>query len=229
MVKSIMTLLWAKSKKKNDTEILKLLSENPSGKILDLGCNDGAWTIRLGKKIKSKHLYGIEINEVAAKKAIKKAINVKIQDLNQKFEFEDNFFDIVHANQVIEHLVNVDNFVVEILRVLKPKGYAIISTENLSAWDNLFALLMGQQAFSQHISEKWHIGNKFSPHFGERIELKSWSHKIIFTYFGLKQLFQKYGFKNITIKSSGHFPLPNCFDYIDPVHSHFITLKGYKP
>ena len=65
-------------------------------------------------------------------------------DLNKKFPIKDNSVDVVVSDQVIEHLTDVvDNFVKEIFRILKPEGYAVISTENLSSWNNLFALLFG--------------------------------------------------------------------------------------
>jgi len=42
----------------------------------------------------------------------------------------------------------------EVYRVCKKMGYIIISTENLSSFDNLFALFLGYQAFSQNLAKK---------------------------------------------------------------------------
>lgn len=224
----IMEGMWIHAKRKNDRNILKLLDKDPKAQLLDLGCDDGVWTRKLARKIGSKNYHGIEINPEAIPHARKRGVVVKKSDLNNKLPYKDKTFDVIHANQVIEHLANIDNFVSEIKRVLKKGGCAIISTENLSAWDNILALLFGQQAFSQHISGRYHVGNKFSPHYGKRIRLESWSHKIIFTYYGIQQLFKAYGFKIEDMKTAGHFPFPSFFDYIDPVHSHFITIKVRK-
>lgn len=219
---------WANAMKTNRENILKLLDINPNAKLLDLGCDNGEWTLKLANKIKTKHIYGIEINTDAAEMARKKGIKVKSSDLNDPFPFQDNCFDIIHANQVIEHIVNVDKFIQEICRILKPNGYIVISTENLSGIDNLLALFIGQQAFSQHISEIYHIGNKFSPHYQKKMGLKSWTHKTIFTYYGLQQLLNAYGIETNKVLASGFFPFPNIFSKIDPIHSHFIVVKAKK-
>jgi ubiquinone/menaquinone biosynthesis C-methylase UbiE len=114
--------MWERAKEKNDENILKLLESDPYAKLLDLGCNDGRWTLKLAEKIETKKVYGIEIDGNATNKAIENGIICKKSDLNKKFPFEDNFFDVVHANQVIEHIVSVDLFVSEIFRVLKWGG-----------------------------------------------------------------------------------------------------------
>jgi len=40
-------------------------------------------------------------------------------DLNEKFPIEDKSIDVVFANQIIEHLINKDNFVSKTYRMLK--------------------------------------------------------------------------------------------------------------
>lgn len=102
-------------------------------KLLDCGCNDGAWTVQFLDRVKNAELYGIEIVKSKAQKARNRGINVFIEDLNEQFPFQDNFFNIVHANQVIEHITNTDNFISEIWRILVPGGCAIICTENLAS------------------------------------------------------------------------------------------------
>ncbi len=224
MLSSLIEKMWISARKKNGNNILKLIKRDPEANLLDIGCNDGVWTMTIAKKIGTKNVSGIDVVPERLKLAEAKGIKTKFGDVNKRFPFQDNTFDVIHANQLIEHLVDTDHFLSEVYRILKPKGYVIISTENISAWDNIFALTLGFQAFSQHISNKWHIGNKLSPHYGKKIELSSWSHKIIFSYFGLKDILRKYGFKKLKILGSGHFPLPLFFDYLDPIHSHFITI-----
>lgn len=227
-VDGLVTKMWLSAKRKNDANILNLLDANPKAIILDLGCDNGIWTKKIANKIKSSNIHGIDIVNERLAKAKKLGIQTKKSDINFNLPYENNFFDVIHANQVIEHLTNIDLFINEIYRILKPGGYVLISTENISAWDNIFALMLGYQAFSQHISSKWHLGNKLSPHHNKKINLSSWSHKIIFSHFGLKDILKKYKFKKIKIVGSGHFPFPNFFDYIDPIHCHFITAKAYK-
>ena len=215
----------------NKKNIFTLLERNPNAKLLDLGCDEGSFTWKIANKIGTKSIYGIEIVDERIKMAKKKGIKVLKSDLNKKLPFKDKFFDVVHANQVIEHLTDVDLFAEEIYRILKPDGYAIISTENLSSWHNLFALFLGHQAFSQHISSKYHVGNSISPHYGEKFSLVSWTHNKIFTYKGLKEFFKAYKFRDNTILGAGHYPslnLSTLFSRLDPIHTHFITIKARK-
>jgi len=229
-MKKILTKIFNESVKLNHKNILKSLDRNTSAKLLDLGCDEGTWTLELAKKIGTKQVYGIEIIKERAKIARKKQINVKIADLNKKFPFEDNYFDVIHANQVIEHVPSIDHFVSEIYRVLKPQGYVIVSTENASSWHNIFASIMGWQIFSltNVTSKKMGIGNPLAIHRGNKIDLSTWTHKTIFNYLGLKELFEVYNFKNIKIKGAGYYPLPPIFGKVDPRHSHYITLKADK-
>jgi SAM-dependent methyltransferase len=55
----------------------------------------------------------------------------------------DHTYDVIIAGEIIEHLVDTDSFAQEIHRVLKPGGYAIITTPNLASWYNRVRLLRG--------------------------------------------------------------------------------------
>ena len=121
--------------------------------------------------------------------------------------------------------------------IIKPNGYAIISTENLASWHNIFALLLGQQAFSQTISKKSHVGCKLSLHSHEKTG--TWAnnrgpiHNKIFTYEGLRQIFNLYQFKVESLIGSGYYPIPTrslmkIAGRLDPRHTHFITIKIRK-
>ena len=125
-------------------------------------------------------------------------------------------------------MTEIDSYISEIYRILKPGGYAIISTENLSSWHNIFALIIGWQAFSQHISKRYHIGNPLSPHFDEDLR-EGWTHYIIFTFYSLQEIFKKYNFVIEEARGAGYYPLPGYFAKIDSRHSHFITIKVRKP
>jgi ubiquinone/menaquinone biosynthesis C-methylase UbiE len=214
----------------NKNNIISLLENNPNAKLLDLGCDNGDWSIVLAKHVGTKKVYGIDIIHKELITAKKNGLIVKKSDLNKKIPFNNNFFDVIHANQVIEHISDLDKFLSEIYRVLKPGGYVIISTENASSWHNIFASIMGWQIFSlTNISNKaLGIGNPLATLKGKKINLTSWTHKTVFNYRGLKELFELYKFNNIQIKGAGYYPLPPRLGIIDPRHAHFITLKAYK-
>jgi 2-polyprenyl-3-methyl-5-hydroxy-6-metoxy-1,4-benzoquinol methylase len=214
----------------NHKNIKKLLEINPKALYIDLGCDDGKISTEFAQKIATKNIYGADIVESRLAQAKKIKINIVKQDLNQKFNLNNNYFDAVTANQVIEHIGNSDNFLAEIYRILKLGGYAIISTENASSWCNIGASLMGWQIFSltNFSSKKRSIGNPYSIHREEGVDLNSWQHVRIYNIFGLKEYFESYGFKVEKIMGAGYFPFPASFGKWDIIHSHFITFKIRK-
>lgn len=52
-------------------------------------------------------------------------------DLNQRWPFDDESFDGVHIQEVIEHLQNTTHVVAEIARVLRKGGTVVLSTPNI--------------------------------------------------------------------------------------------------
>ena len=142
---------------------------------------------------------------------------------------EDNSFDVIHANQVIEHLYDTEKFMLEINRLCKSGGVIVLSTENASSWHNIFALMLGWQMFSlTNICSSGGIGNPLAIHRGETQSCKPMEHIRIFAYRGLVEYVEKFGFKVESILCSGYYPLPNWFAKIDPRHGHFITIKAIK-
>lgn len=209
--------------------ILELVEANPEAKLLDLGCNDGIFTTEIAKKIGTKKVYGVEINPKGVKQSKKQKIKVFSYDLNKKFPFPSNYFDVITANQIIEHLYNTDGFVQEIRRVLKPKGYTIISTNNLASWHNIISLLFGYQPISSDISNWTNIGKIFTL---SKEDKGSFSHLRIFTMKALHELLEYHKLRVFRKKGIGYYPLTGKFSKIlsdfDLTHSVYITLMGRK-
>ncbi|MCB9790662.1 class I SAM-dependent methyltransferase [Candidatus Nomurabacteria bacterium] len=99
--------------------IIDLLEPNPSAKLLDLGCDDGEWTKKLANIVGTEDYHGLDIVgerlQIAAKE---NGVQTKLGNLNQGLPWENNTFDVVHSNQVFEHLCDLDQFISEIYRVL---------------------------------------------------------------------------------------------------------------
>ncbi len=113
-----------------------------ANKILDVGCGDGLFLDHLAQALKTKgkknktSLWGVDFSKYKLAKAKKSGHNVKECDLEKGLPFEDNYFDVIYAAELIEHLYNPDFFLEECYRVLRPGGTVIISTPNLQAWYN---------------------------------------------------------------------------------------------
>ena len=199
--------------------------------FLDLGCDDGGWSLQVANAAQAKTVQGIEIVPERAAAAKQRGIDVIRADLAAKLPLPAAVFDLVHANQVIEHVADVDLFAAEVFRVLRPGGTAIISTENGSSWHNVFAMALGWQMFSlTNLSERrLGIGNPLALHRGESDHMKTWTHKVIFSYQGLREFFEAHGFQVQGIRGAGYYPLAAGLGRFDVRHAHFLTLVATKP
>lgn len=237
VLKKYLFSLWKNSEETLRNNIFKLVEKNSEAIFLDCGCDEGGFTIEIANHIKTRKIYGIDIIKKRYIKAEEKGIIVKRGDLNDPFPFENESIDVLHANQVIEHLQNLDNFVRESYRVLRPNGYALISTENLASWHNIFSLLLGFQPFSlTSISELKSIGNPFALHitdFGYNMwPRKPFTHHIVSAYQGLKELFEAHHFTVERMIGAGYYPFPKylskILSKIDKRHTAFLTIKVRK-
>jgi len=113
--------------------------------VLDIGCHSGT----LGSMLinEGNQVYGIEINQEVAEIARSKGLKVKIQDIESCFAFEDNFFDVVVAAEVIEHILDTDFLLEEIKRVLKHNGSLVLSTPNVASFGRRLFLLLGKNPY----------------------------------------------------------------------------------
>lgn len=230
MLRTTFERLYTSAADLNRRNILELAAEEPHPNLCDLGCDDGEWTNEVAKASHSNHVYGIEIVPERAEMAKARGVEVAVTDLDHRFPFDDGSMDIVHANQVIEHVPDIDHFMAETSRILRPAGVAIISTENGSSWHNVFAALMGWQIFSAtNISKRTGgLGNPLAIHRGTPHELDSWTHKTIFNFRGLIELAEIHGLKVVKVIGAGYHPLPAALGRVDPRHAHFLTMKAVK-
>ena len=98
----------------NRKVIFKFLEPDKSAKLLDMGCGDGTFTLELGNHIGTKELYGIEIANEFMGQVDKKGIKVYVADLNEPLPIDDGVFDVIHSNQVIEHVNDDKEFLKEV-------------------------------------------------------------------------------------------------------------------
>jgi SAM-dependent methyltransferase len=229
LLSRLMERLWADAEAAYRREILASLPVNRTVRLLDVGCEDGAWTEKLRAKlaIPARQVSGLEIVPELAERSRKRGFDVRSGDLDAPWPFEDSGFDVVHANQVIEHVQRLDHFAAELKRVLAPRGLAIVCTENLASWHNIGALLLGLQPFSlTNISVRRRLGNRFAKT-GEYLALgDSFLHVHVMTLSALRDLLQAHGFLIERSWGHGYHPLPHFLATglarLDPRHAHFI-------
>jgi SAM-dependent methyltransferase len=226
-LKTFLNDMWTAAMDLNRANILDCVPHNAGQRLLDLGCDDGAWTMQLAAQANTANVSGVEIVPERAAAAEQRGVHVIRSDLAQRLPFPDASFDLLHANQVIEHVPDVDLFVSEIVRVLRPGGRAVLSSENGSSWVNIGAAILGWQIFSlTNVSaRRGGIGNPLALHRGEQDSLVSWTHKTIFNYRGLVELCEAYGLRVIRVLGAGYFPFHAGLGRLDPRHAHFLTVS----
>jgi len=105
-------------------QVIKLIPNKPHQQILDIGCGDGV----LLSLIKNATLYGIDLDKDSLSYAATKVKAKLVQATADKLPFKANFFDVVLATEIIEHLEQPEKLIQEAKRVLKPSGCLILTT-----------------------------------------------------------------------------------------------------
>ena len=223
---------WADAESWYRAKLLDSLTPDPDALLLDVGCDDGEWTdaVRNRIGITSGQVSGLELVEERAELARARGFDVRTGDLDEPWPFEERAFDVVHANQVIEHVTRLDHFVSELRRVLTRGGIAVVCTENLASWHNVASLVLGYQPFSlTNVSRVRPIGNPLALHAGEAPDrAESWQHVHVLTLAGLRDIFEAHGFTIDTSWGAGYYPVPRRLARRiaawDPRHAHFIAV-----
>lgn len=230
----LLSRLFQNLQRETDVEyrrvILSLLERNPEAMLLDCGCGDGEFTLKVARTIQAKELYGIEVVEENIERAQAKGIMTVNSDLNLRFPYESESFDVVHANQVIEHLPKTDNFIKEINRVLKDGGYTVITTPNLAGLHNIMLLLLGKQPAPASVSDEIFAGCLGAS--SRMVKTPGPGHQRIFTLAALSEMLVYHGFRIEKSAGSGYYPFParmaSVMSSIDEVHAAYIVVKARK-
>lgn len=153
--------------------------------ILDIGCHDGTLLSMIENG--NNAFFGLDASDWWIERCREKNIAVQqyFFDDEKKLPYEESFFDLVIAGEIIEHIYDTDFFLEEIRRVLKPKGKLIISTPNIASLGRRFFLLAGINPLIE-----------ISPN-----EAGSVGHIRYFTFDSLNRLIRKHRFRIISQNS----------------------------
>ena len=227
----------------------KLVKKKETDRFLDVGCAYGDLTLEFTKLIKCKSVYGVEFIEKYQKMAIQRGIHCQRQDLNKRWNFKTDFFDLILSSQNIEHMHNTRLYLEECYRCLKPEGQVLILSENLASWINIFSLILGWEPFSLAGISGASVGNPFHVDMGKNdwLERKNSllfneyrqsgisglaGHIRVLSYQGLKDLMEMTGFKQVEVYTKGYLPfwgiISDLMCFLDKRHGHFLIGTGFK-
>jgi SAM-dependent methyltransferase len=121
-------------------------------RILDVGCGWGRDLAAIRDSLgpaRAVELYGVECTEDLSRRARDYGVSTVALDLEtSSLPFPDGFFDIVTANQVLEHLKNWIWAFHQQVRVTRRAGLTLIGVPNIAALHNRVLVLLGRQPSS---------------------------------------------------------------------------------
>jgi SAM-dependent methyltransferase len=150
-----MILKKAASENTHET-ILKLISREPRGVVLDAGAGEGALSLELSKL--GFKVIAVDISTNFKARNYANSIEFIRCDLDYDFPFRNNRFDYVTAVEVIEHLENPWHFLRELSRVLKFGGKLYLTTPNVHALYQRIYFLFSKPFYSFNYHD--FIGNR---------------------------------------------------------------------
>lgn len=129
-------------------------------KILDIGVGDGIYEAILEDDLKKRcEFFGIDISKKQAQRAKQYLKEIKIVDINSKnLPYENNYFDIVIASEILEHVFSPEKVLNEAERVLKRNGFMILTFPNSSSLQfRLGIFLKGRSPLLNYPENSEHI------------------------------------------------------------------------
>ncbi len=168
----------------NSLSKIKRISVKKSLTILDVGCHSGEMSA-LFKKFGD--VYGIDLNKKAVEEAKRRGIKAKAGDIFELDQiFKSNYFDIVTAGDIIEHVFDTDLFLKKIKQVLKKDGALLLSTPNLLSLGRRLLAILGKNPYCEYSTKEDGINV---------------GHIRYYTFDNLVTQLKENGFQNVTVET----------------------------
>lgn len=222
--------VFRETEEENRRVILDVVERRPGSTLVDLGCGTGEFTMRVAEASGAAKVVGVDFYGPWIDEAAGRGIEMKVADMSEGLPFDDDSVEVVHSNQVIEHLAKTDLFLQEIQRVLRPDGYAVISTNNLASWHNVVSLVAGYQPSPAHVSDYTVTGNRLNQPFDGFVQtLAGQQHLRIFTTVGFSDLARFHGLTVLESRTAGFYPfsprVARKLTRLDMRHGAFLVQK----
>ena len=132
---------------KNKVKLINAKSQK--GKLLDIGAGTGDFLVVAQKD--GWQTTGVEPSAKAKSIAVKKGVNFA----DNLSKLESHSFDVITMWHVLEHVPNLDEYILELKRLLKPNGTILIAVPNFKSFDaNYYGKFWAAYDVPRHI---WHF------------------------------------------------------------------------
>lgn len=166
----------------------------------DLGCGDTSFSQEIFSFIRPKYFFTVDIQPIPTTTS-----SHIVCDFNKKtLPFKEGIFSLVTAFNIIEHVFDSDNFILEVKRILRKEGIFVIVASNLSCWTNVLSLLLGRQPNLCQSSDYGDFGRLFQK--DDIRHQRDLLHRRVFTLIALKKILEFHGFKIIDAKRCIFYP-----------------------
>jgi 2-polyprenyl-3-methyl-5-hydroxy-6-metoxy-1,4-benzoquinol methylase len=122
-------------------------SQKSKKRILDIACNDGELTEKYSA---FGETMGIDINKKAIAVCKKRGLHCVYADLSEIIISHKNYFDYVIAGDIIEHIFDTDEFLLNIKAVLRQDGKLLLTTPNIASFGRRLMLGLGMNPFVEY-------------------------------------------------------------------------------
>jgi 2-polyprenyl-3-methyl-5-hydroxy-6-metoxy-1,4-benzoquinol methylase len=132
---------------KNKVKLINV--QSGKGKLLDIGAGTGDFLV--AAKNDGWETTGIEPSQKAKTIAINKGVNFA----DNLSDLANQTFDVITMWHVLEHVPNLDEYILELKRLLKPTGTILIAVPNFKSFDaNYYGKFWAAYDVPRHI---WHF------------------------------------------------------------------------
>ena len=138
-------------------ETINKLNENNLN-IVDIGCRDCSYFDNISN-INTNKLIGIDNVKKFIELGKKKGYDIIEHDLEKPLPLKNKSIDIINCQQVIEHLLDTQEFIREIHRKLKMNGYLLIGIPNFNSFASRIRFLFGYRPLQYSPVLQWSFGN----------------------------------------------------------------------
>ncbi len=186
-------------------------------RILDVGCGSGAFLSAVLEHLESSfslnpagwQVSAWDVSSQEVSQAQQHGLKASVRNIATERLAEElvEHFDLVLAIEVLEHIADTGRAVGNIHRLLRPRGFLVLTTPNLAAWYNRILLLFGNQPHMSEVSYDPHrYGNRvFERLLGEaRGQAHMAGHLRVFTYKALREFLQNHGFEILRTTGISH-------------------------
>lgn len=134
-------------------DIISLLPNNPNQKILEVGMGGGDTLVHIKKQKLAAEVVGIDLvklpNTNQENKVIDRTCFIDLE--KDELDLPLEYFDVIIAGDVFEHLVDPWKVLKKLTQVLKTGGHIIISLPNVRDIQAIYSIIFkGSFAYAKH-------------------------------------------------------------------------------